>query len=159
MVTSYCYLLHTVLNDNKDGITNVHFTLEEIQNALTFININESSAVENIRANVMIDAFNIVINRTLHLFNMSIYYSVFPTKWKTSIVVPLPKVNNPKFAADMRPISRIPLPGKILEHLIGARLKVFIQNHETLSNTAPNTMICGAVYTKRVRKKQHLNLY
>ena len=34
----------------------------------------------------------------------------------------------------MRPISLIPLPGKILEHLISTRLKAFIQHHDTLTN-------------------------
>ena len=87
-----------------------------------------------IRSNVIVDAFNILIDRTLRLYDMSIRNSVFPKKWKTSIVVPLPKINNPRFAPDMRPISLIPLLGKILEHLISTKLKAFVQNHDTLTN-------------------------
>ena len=48
-------------------------------------------------------------------------------------MVPIPKVNTPKFASDFRPISLIPLPGKILEHMISLRLKAYISCNNILT--------------------------
>ena len=42
----------------------------------------------------------------------------FPQSWKHATVVPLPKVTNIIGPEDLRPISLLPLPGKIVEHLI-----------------------------------------
>ena len=60
--------------------------------------------------------------------------SKFPEAWKRSIVVPLPKIKTPKYASDMRPISLIPLPGKIMEHLISFRFKDYLDRHNILTS-------------------------
>ena len=66
------------------------------------------------------------------MYNLSLLHAHFPQAWKTTIVVPLPKTANPIAASDLRPISLIPLPGKILEHLISNRLKTFLSNNDIL---------------------------
>ena len=52
------------------------------------------------------------------MYNMSSSNSDFPMTWKISIFVPLQKVTNPLSASDLIPFSLIPLPGKILEHIL-----------------------------------------
>ena len=47
---------------------------------------------------------------------------------------PIPKVKIPVHASDMRPISFIPLPGKILEHMISKRLNKFVFDNKVLSD-------------------------
>ena len=97
------------------------------------IDKNKSSAITNIRANVVIDAFEAQLERIMRLFNLSLLTSIYPQSWKVSIVVPLSKVNFPQNASDLRPISLLPLPGKIMEHLISNRLKLFLQQNSTLT--------------------------
>ena len=88
------------------------------------------------------------------MYNQSIQRSTFPSKWKTSIVIPIPKVNNPRYASDMRPISLIPLPGKILELMINSRLKTYMANNNVLSENQHDfrkshstiTSICTLLY-------------
>ena len=125
--------LQLALNMDNDGITSAEFTENDLLKAIKLINPMKSSAVENIRASVIIDAFEFILDRFLRLFNSSIRKSIFPQKWKVSIVVPLPKTAAPTVASDMRPISLIPLPGKILEHLISMRLKVYLDNNNILA--------------------------
>ena len=125
--------IHTVANVYVDGITGVEISEVEFRNAMKSIDINKSSAVPNIRASVILDTYDIIFERILRLYNVSLNSLIFPNAWKISIVVPLPKVNNPETASDMRPISLIPLPGKIMEHLVSRRLKNFIHNNEILS--------------------------
>ena len=122
-----------VHNDRNDGITSSLFTPDELRRAMKLIDVNKSSALCNIRANVIIDTYEIIFDRILKLYNQSLISAKFPLSWKTSIVVPIPKVNNPKFASDLRPISLISLPGKILEHLISFRLKTYISQNNILT--------------------------
>ena len=93
-----------VLNNNADNITNKLFNIEEINKAIGKVDPNKSSAIENIRSNVIIDAFNHNIDRVLKMYNISLVQSTFPDAWKTSTVMPLPMVNNKKHAAELRPI-------------------------------------------------------
>ena len=122
-----------VSNRDKDVITDEPFSHEELHKAINLINVSKSSAVKNIRSGVIIDAYEIMFERILRLYNQSLRQAKFPTVWKTSIVVPIPKVNTPKYASDFRPISLIPLPGKILEHLISLRLKKYISHNNILT--------------------------
>ena len=125
--------IYNVNNSETDGITNIEFTADELRKSMSLINRNKSSALDHLRSNVLLDAFDVVFYRILGLYNLSISTATFPTSWKTSIVVPIPKISNPKFASDLRPISLIPLPGKILEHLISTRLKDYIHNNNILT--------------------------
>ena len=58
--------------------------------------------------------------------NGSLTLCTVPDEWKTATIVPLPKVNNPKTASDMRPISLLPFPGKLLEIIVGRHLKIYL---------------------------------
>ena len=81
-----------VMNMNADGISSRPFGIEELRKAITLIDPKKSAAVENIRSNVILDAFNCNFDRVLKMYNMSLSHSVFPDAWKTSIVVPLPRL-------------------------------------------------------------------
>ena len=120
-------------NEGGDGISSLPFSPDELRKAMRLINTNKSSALVNIRAGTVIDAYEFLHDRVLHLYNQSLQQAIFPQAWKTSIVVPIPKVNAPKIASDLRPISLIPLPGKILEHLISARLKQYVSLNTVLT--------------------------
>ena len=126
--------IQNVLNANKDGITDADFTVQELENAFKLINVNKSSAVPNVRSQVIIDSYQREIERVLVLYNQSLKTAIFPNKWKVGTVIPIPKVKNPVHASDMRPILLIPLPGKILEHMISKRLKKIVFDNKVLSD-------------------------
>ena len=50
--------------------------------------------------------------------NLSLNTATVPDDWKVATVTPIPKVNGTAMVSELRPISILPLPGKILEHLI-----------------------------------------
>ena len=72
-------------------------------------------------------------NKICKIYNASLEKGVFPMKWKSGIVIPLPKIPNVKEAADLRPISLLPLPGKVLERLVCRRLHDFLNINNTLT--------------------------
>ena len=60
---------------------------------------------------------------------MSIRTCIFPDEWKRGTVIPLPKINNPKKVGDLRPITLLPIPSKIIEKVIYSQLMRFFENN------------------------------
>ena len=67
-----------------------------------------------------------------HIVNFCLATSVFPVEWKTAQVVPLSKINNPVEFANLRPISLLPLPSKLLERAMLGQLCKFIEANNLL---------------------------
>ncbi|XP_067126624.1 uncharacterized protein [Centruroides vittatus] len=65
--------------------------------------------------------------------NTDIVHAIFPKTWKRARVVPVPKANS---TTDIRPISLLPILGKILEKLIKFRLEwQHVEHNHCLSDT------------------------
>jgi len=68
------------------------------------------------------------------IFNQSLVQHTFPHAWKSADVIPIPKVNPPKFIeSDLRPISLLPTLAKVCESIVGRWLLDVI-----LPTTDPN---------------------
>ena len=52
----------------------------------------------------------------------------FPDKWKVATVTPIPKVTNATNPTDLRPISLLPIPGKLIENHITVKIQNFLEN-------------------------------
>ena len=68
-------------------------------------------------------------NLLVHLFNLICSQALYPDEWKNATVVPLPKIPNANKPRDLRPISLLPLPGKILEHFIHNSIQDYLNNN------------------------------
>ena len=110
-------------NFNSDNITNKEITTIDLEKLLNKVNVNKSSAIPDIKTQVMVHAFKHQNERVVRMYNGSLTQCTFPCKWKKATIVPLPKVVNPKTVTDLRPISLLPFPGKIMEMIISHRLK------------------------------------
>ena len=52
------------------------------------------------------------------LINSSLEQGKVPVQWKISTIIPLPKTSTPKTVDEVRPISLLPIPSKILEFVV-----------------------------------------
>ena len=68
------------------------------------------------------------------LFNISITLGRFPTCWKTSSVVPVPKSSKHNEVANYRPISLLPVVSKLLERHIHQVITTHLNETRPLSN-------------------------
>lgn len=68
------------------------------------------------------------------VFNNCLDSGSFPQLWKESIMVPIPKKQNPKYLNNLRPISLIPLPGKLLERIIHKHLYLYLESNLLLND-------------------------
>ena len=60
--------------------------------------------------------------------NCAIRTGIFPDAYKISEIVPIPKENPPRALKDLRPISKTPIGGKIIEKMIVSELETDTKN-------------------------------
>ena len=98
------------------------------------INISKSSGLNNVSSFIIKEAFLAIIPEITHMFNLSLGQSVFPAEWKKATIVPIPKSGDLTLVKNYRPISLLPLPGKILEKLVHSQLSDHIESNSLLTD-------------------------
>ena len=66
------------------------------------------------------------------MYNQCFRLNIFPDLWKLANVIPLQKPGDPTDVNNLRPISLLPLPGKILEKLLHAKISAHLENNNLL---------------------------
>lgn len=112
-----------------------------VENTLSFRCVDQSEVLKSlsaIKSNAIgTDDINPIFWRILipkllpfltHLFNTILTKSTFPTAWKLSRVIPIPKSNN-----EFRPIAILPFLSKALEKLIGEQINEYLDRMQLIS--------------------------
>ena len=83
--------------DNSDQLHEGHdilydlFTVDEVAKVVKDIKIKKASSIKDVKTHVLKDAFNVLLDKMVILFNSSIVRQVFPNAWKTGTIIPIPK--------------------------------------------------------------------
>ena len=111
-------------------------TEDEILHLLLNLPSNTSTGPDGISARMLkLSASSIVAPLTL-IFNQSISSGIFPSDWKNSNIVPIPKSKSPSSSpSDYRPISLLPRISKVLERLVFNYLHNFCTVNQILSDS------------------------
>ena len=110
------------------------FTETEVYNIIKLICTNKSSGLTNISSRAVKEAFFALITPLTYLFNLSLRQQIFPSGWKEATVIPIPKGGDPSQVTNLRPISLLPLPGKILEKLIHGKISEYLEGNGLLTS-------------------------
>ncbi|MEL7308530.1 MAG: reverse transcriptase family protein, partial [Pseudomonadota bacterium] len=107
----------SALLDKKDNITSVppHVLVYEVYHLLKKIDSKKTSP--DIPTRLYKEAAHLLAEPFTALFNQSLKNGIIPTKWKRTAVLPIPKCSRPSLN-DLRQISLLPIPFKILEKLV-----------------------------------------
>ena len=105
---------------------------DEVNKLVKEINIYKSSAIKNLSAKLIKPAFLVLIPQLTHLFNLCLQLGIFPESWKTATVIPLKKDGDKSDVGNLRPISLLPLPGKLLERVIHTNLMPFFTENNLI---------------------------
>ena len=106
--------------------------MEELKKEIDNIEIYKSSGLHNISSRILKDIWSISPLILLDIINKSLKTGIFPEDWKHGTVIPIPKVANPQSVNELRPITLLPLPGKIMERLIHNKLYPYLEEHNIL---------------------------
>ena len=110
-----------------------------------FVPVNENEIIRTMNEirskavgsdNISIDMIRAVspyaIEAITYLINQSLKKGIFPSRWKMSIVKPLPKVTKPKTLQELRPISILPAMSKILDKVAVRQMVAYVDQKEIL---------------------------
>lgn len=94
----------------------------------------KSTAVgsDNINSTFLILCCPFIIPYLTHLINCCLRLAVFPSAWKSAIVMPLPKVSQPDNYGQLRSISILPTMSKILEKVMAFQISGFAASNDLL---------------------------
>ena len=67
------------------------------------------------------------------IFNDCLSEGIFPIDWKKGNIVPIHKKNDKQCVSNYRPVSLLPICGKILERLIFNKMFSFLTENELIS--------------------------
>lgn len=67
-----------------------------------------------------------------HIINTCIIKGHFPSTWKKALIIPIPKINDPKHFGDLRSISILPTFSKVMERVMELQMRAYLNNNSLL---------------------------
>ena len=98
------------------------------------IKVCKSSGIEDIPTKAFKDSFRVLISQLVFLFNLSFSKGQFPDSWKRATIIPLYKEGDKTEVSNYRPVSLLPLPGKIIEKIAHTKMTIFFEDYKMLSD-------------------------
>ena len=112
-----------------------HPAMPELLKRINDIKPYKSSGVPLVASRIWKIVFQNMPHLLDNIIKTSIDFNIFPKKWKIATVVPIPKTSKTMGPEDLRPISLLPLPGKIFEHLIYSQIDNFLEQNNLLTKS------------------------
>ena len=103
-------------------------TEKECHTLIKQIDVGKSSALDNIKSFFIKDAFLSLNFEVAYLSYESLRRSEFPASWGYSLVAPIPKEGNHLDPGNWRPISQMPIIGRLLEKAVHTQLVYYINS-------------------------------
>ena len=119
--------------ETMETLNNITVHEDEVIKLCKEININKSSAIENISSKVLKLALIKFSKQFTYIINLTFQNSTIPELWKIASVTPLFKSGNVSKCNNYRPISQLPLPGKIVEKIVHQRMSTFFEINKILN--------------------------
>ena len=129
----------STLPPNVDKITEsainlVNFSENSILDHIRGLNINKAHGYDDISIR-MLKICDKSITRPLYIiFKSCLNAGYFPKAWKKANVIPLHKKNNKNIVSNYRPVSLLPICGKIFEKIIFDKLYTHIYSNDLISD-------------------------
>lgn len=113
----------------------IPFTTQDVNDAVQSMGKRKAPGLDRITAGILTQALPVLAPVITVLYNSCLVQGIFPSTWKVANVIAVPKGNG-KDKSDpksYRPISLLPVLGKVLEKLVCGRLRDHLERHAPLS--------------------------
>lgn len=121
---------------NEPAFIAAPFTHEEIEDQIMTQNDKKSPGKDGITANILKTIFQVTPDTIQQLYNLCLQLGCFPKAFKHSVVRTIPKHSTSDHSSikSWRPISLLPIPGKVLERLMITRVRHDLTSRGLLSD-------------------------
>lgn len=99
---------------------------EEINILIDNIDLNKNSNIPLIQVKFLKDCLSCQATFVMNLVNLALHTGKFPYLWKIACIIPLHKGGVKTAVNNYRPISLLPLMGKLLEKALHRRLYCYL---------------------------------
>ena len=113
--------------ENFERVTIEH--LEEIVKGLP----KKKGTEEGITSDILKEAFCVIKEEFVDIINNSLRDGCCPEDWKTSTIIPIPKVDKAKKASEFRPINVLPIYEKVLELVVKEQIEMYFENNNIIT--------------------------
>ena len=104
----------------------------EIKNHILALDVKKACGYDNMSSLLIKDASNFISAPLCHIFNKSLQEGEFPNALKIAKVTPIYKKGSKDVPGNYRPISVLPVLGKIFEKIVNKRLMEFLEVNNVL---------------------------
>ena len=88
------------------------------------MNASKACGSDGVPFHSLLNCFAVIGPHLLRIVNLSIRSGVFPDRWKTACVVPIPKSGDPNISSNNRPTSLLSTLSKILEKAFATSFQI-----------------------------------
>ena len=141
LFTSKCTLLisNSVLPDLVDYIStarlsSVNFNNVDILKIIKYLNINKAHGHDDISIRMIKLCGQSIVKPLSIIFKNCIDNGIFPDIWKKSNIIPVHKKGDKQIIDNYRPVSLLPICGKIFEKLLFNSIFKFLDDNNLLSS-------------------------
>ena len=115
-------------------LNDITFTSSDLSKIINDLNTNKAHGHDNISIKMIKMCGDTIITPLKLIFESAIKSGVFPDSWKKGNIIPVHKKENKSLLKNYRPISLLPIFGKILEKVIYNNLYSYFEENRFLSN-------------------------
>lgn len=87
---------------------------------------------ENIKVTTLMDSIDIIGDTLLSIINDSFNNGIFPENWKTTTIIPIPKISKTKKCEEFRPINMLPSSEKVIELTAKKQLTSYLEDQNII---------------------------
>ena len=123
-----------ILSRTNESLNTINFTEDDILNVIRKLDPSKAHGHDQISIR-MVQICDKAICKPLHLiFSSCIESGIFPPEWKKANVVPIHKRDDKQNVKNYRPVSLLPIFGKIFERLIYNEMYSFFIENDLISS-------------------------
>jgi hypothetical protein len=136
--------LNSFVNDN---LSNLYLNVTDVYSTLIRVDINKAQGIDGIPTIIYRNLADVVAPSLTMMFNLSIQSGIIPSEWKWANIIPVFKKGDAHSVTNYRPISLLPIIGKILEKCIHTYIYNILlndiskQQHGFMRNRSTNTQL------------------
>ena len=117
----------------QSRLNSLDFNEDEIIKIIRALNVNKAHGCDDISIRMIKICDKSLLKPLILLFKNSIKYSCYPDIWKRSNIIPVHKRNDKRLVDSYRPISLLPIFGKIFEKIMFNRVYKFLLEERLLN--------------------------
>ena len=141
--------------NSDDAFSIPQLTEEEVCSYLRNLNTHKATGLDGLSHKILKMSTYLIAPSLTKIFNKSLSSGMFPTKWKTSKIIPIYKSGAQCDVNNYRPIAILFAVSKVLERHVHNHLYQFLVSHSLLGYIMPNL-----VFEEITRVKQrYANLW